>query len=51
MVTAFLTRIFSQRLMHGMDHDRPVKMRTVRHERTVPVIRPDAHLLAKERLT
>jgi hypothetical protein len=44
-------RIFSDRLIHGMNYDRPVVMQTTRHERTVPVFRPDTHLLAKERFT
>jgi choline dehydrogenase-like flavoprotein len=37
-------RIFSDRLLHGMDHDRPVAMHTARHDRVVPVIRPEGHL-------
>jgi hypothetical protein len=37
-------RIFSDRLIHGMDHDRPVAMHTAQLDRAVPVIRPDRQL-------
>jgi GMC oxidoreductase len=37
-------RIFSERLIHGMDHDRPVELQPARHDRAVPAIRPDGHL-------
>jgi choline dehydrogenase-like flavoprotein len=37
-------RIFSDRLIHGMDHERRVELHTARHDDAVPVIRPERHL-------
>jgi choline dehydrogenase-like flavoprotein len=37
-------RIFSDRLIHGMDHDRPVALQAAPHHRALPVIQPDRQL-------